>query len=282
MQAPLPCWQQQLKAFKRQSRAQQTLGKSPSETEAAFTASPGNSLGIPVRDPLTFPAPAIPRTHLLSRSNLTSCSSTHHPRARQCCRHFRMIKVTLQDVGGVGHPKATSGCGSRCHPSFCHPCSLAQLLKVKPSAPASREELLSPREEQRSLCKCHPGSSFRRIRELRRAAPLCCRRVAADVRHIGAPWHPQPRTKGSIPTSPLKRRENPRGQPGTRTPRYPVPPQGLGEQTGSSAPCPGMCFPSNDGRINGSAWLLNETSPISAFPPSLAVTAAPKVWKAQP
>lgn len=31
MRAPLPCWQQRQKDFRRQSRAQQTLGKSPSE-----------------------------------------------------------------------------------------------------------------------------------------------------------------------------------------------------------------------------------------------------------
>lgn len=226
MQAPLPCWQQQLKAFKRQSRAQQTVGKSPSETEAALTASPGNSLGMPVRDPLTFPAPAIPRIHLLSRSGPTSCSSTQHPRARQCCRHFRMTKVTLQDVGGVGHPKATSGCGSRCHPSLCHPGSLAQPLKVKPSARAGREELPSPREEQRSLCKCHPGSSLRRIGELRRAAPRRCRRGAADVRHIGAPRHPQPRTKGSVPTSPTQTPGELKGPAWDTAPKVPCPSPG--------------------------------------------------------
>lgn len=259
VQASLPCWQQHPKAFKRQSRAQQTLGKSPSETlpcarlrtQLLLTAPPASSLGRRCAGILA---------HLSSTSKSLGsicCPVQVPPPAplpTTLCKAV-LQAPRLEGVGGVGTPKPPQvvpvGVTPTLSPLQPPAPSTAFKREAKRSAPASREELLCPREEQRSLCTFHPGCRFRRITQAqesssRRGSRAPCAAVGWQQMFVtsGPPWRPRPRTMGSVPTSPPQTPEPP------KVPDWDMAPQGTLPLTRVSVSkwaallhAHGMCFP---------------------------------------
>lgn len=238
VQASLPCWQQHPKAFKRQSRAQQTLGKSPSETlpcarlrtQLLLTAPPGSSLGRRCGGILaTFPAPASPwdpsavpfKSHLLLLCPPALCKAV-------------LQAPRLEVLAGLAPQSHLRLCRSVSSPP-CHRCSrprLTQLLKGKPSVP------LLPAERScfvpvRSRGRCAHSildAALGELRRLRRAAPAGAPERPAlpsggsrCSSHRGLRGVPGPAQRALSPHPPLKRQNHPRCQTGTWPPRAPCP-----------------------------------------------------------
>lgn len=170
---------------------------------------------------LTFPAPASPwdpsavpfKSHLLLLCPPALCKAVlQAPRP--------------EGVGGVGTPKPPQvvpvGVTPTLSPLQPPAPNTAFKREAKRSAPASREELLCPREEQRSLCTFHPGCRFRRITQApeRPALPSGGSRCSS---HRGLRDVPGPAQRALSPHPPLKRQNHPRCQTGTWPPRAPCP-----------------------------------------------------------
>lgn len=199
---------------------------------------------------LTFPAPASPwdpsavpfKSHLLLLCPPALCKAV-------------LQAPRLEGVGGVGTPKPPQvvpvGVTPTLSPLQPPAPNTAFKREAKRSAPASREELLCPREEQRSLCTFHPGCRFGRITQAqesssRRGSRAPCAAVGWQQMFVtsGPPWRPRPRTKGSVSISPPQTPEPP------KVPDWDMAPQGTLPLTRVSVSkwaallhAHGMCFP---------------------------------------